>query len=155
MARRSLRVSKKYGVNPALCSCPWCGKDNGQLVLLGATSEFKCTICHGKVIGERRDPCPHCQARHSLKRVGEYDASRGGRVPGGLCKDCEAKKRAVDEEVRAGGIHWKCKDCNSAGAIKAGHPLALKVRAHFKIEPPGACGVEFTKAEGCPVCGQE
>lgn len=54
---RGIRLSEKHGVNPTLPKCFWCGKDTGEVALLGKLPDDKeaprsCFISY--------DPCPAC-----------------------------------------------------------------------------------------------
>lgn len=63
MARRdgSIRLHPEYGVNPTLAVCGWCGKDTGDVVLLGAAykgeapmrmqvNDVPCEVCREKMV---------------------------------------------------------------------------------------------------------
>lgn len=150
-----MRLHKEHGVNPRLTFCPQCGGEGNELVLLGAhDSLYRCIReeCGAAHIGRPEGgSCAKCGATVRLERkIGQHE-----RIPGGICDACQEKNRQVEEEVARGGIHWRCADCGAAGAIRAGHPLAEAVRAQMGIAAPNACGVEFTRVEGCPACGEE
>ena len=53
-----MRLHPKYGVNPTLAVCQWCGKDTGDVVLLGAA--YKGEAPYRMVVSKM--PCPTCQA---------------------------------------------------------------------------------------------
>jgi hypothetical protein len=59
---RGLYVHPKYGLNPTLGICFWCGKEDGTIGLLGwnkgkeAPRHAICTL----------DPCPKCKANMDL-----------------------------------------------------------------------------------------
>lgn len=157
----SIQLHSEKGLNPRLTICRNCGKDVGVALLGSSEKIYKCTSCGARSLGgrprkgshlNRREECPSCKA------VGTYDFERNiedhEKLPIELCNDCQKNLEAVAEEVKRGGIHWKCKDCGSAGAIKAGHPLAEAVRAHAKIAAPDPVGVEFNKTD-CPLCTAE
>jgi len=60
MARNgSIRLHPKYGVNPTLAVCGWCGKDTGDVVLLGAAYKGKAPM-RMKV---HDVPCAACEAQ--------------------------------------------------------------------------------------------
>lgn len=58
----SIRVHPKYGLNPTLAVCWWCGKDTGEVVLLGAA--YKGEAPHRMVV--HREPCPTCTENMKL-----------------------------------------------------------------------------------------
>jgi len=155
----SIRLHSKLGVNPRLTFCPQCGGETNELLLLGATNKvYRCTDpkCNTPHIGS--PPKGFCQrCGRAVKFERELDDWE--KLPGSICDACQAKNKAVDEEVAKGGIYWRCKDCGSAGAIRAGHPLAEQVREQMNLQPPAPCGVELTKEPckglACPVCGPE
>ena len=155
----NLRLHSTKGVNPRLTVCWNCGKSVGVALLGASEGLYECTKCGMHSIGgsPRKDRwghlgekiCPKCDANDSYVRKRNIDDHE--HLPIELCDDCRKNLDAVAEEVKRGGIHWKCKDCGSAGAIKAGHPLAEAVRAQAKIPAPDPVGVEFTK-DDCPLC---
>lgn len=51
-------VSKKYGVNPSMQVCFWCGKDTGAIVLLG---KLKGDAEAPRRIVTNYDPCDECK----------------------------------------------------------------------------------------------
>lgn len=146
----SIQLHPKKGLNPRMGVCPWCGKDNGEVMLVGIQDGvYECcgTTFYGKPEGGR---CPKC---HSvLNRVRTLRESE--KIPGGLCDECKARDEATKKAVEEGGIFWKCSKCGSWGAIKKSAPLAGAVRKEMKIAAPAPCGVEFTEME-CPVCSGE
>lgn len=53
-----IRISKKHGANPSISTCAWCGKEKGEIVLLG--------YIEGDVQAPRNiivnyDPCDECK----------------------------------------------------------------------------------------------
>ena len=148
MGEPSIRLSEKYGANPAMLACPNCGKDNGEIALLGKVQEYECESCHGKIIGKRpKKECPHCQARSGFINHGEFEAAFGTRLPGNLCDDCKKKIEEVKAEIEKGGVPWRCKDCGSEGCIKHDAEIAID----FRKEHGDNIGMEFSKVD-CPVC---
>lgn len=146
----SIQLHPEKGANPHLMTCPRCGKDNGSIALLGvANGVYTCKSCglkHVGFAGSPKDGCQKCGSR-DFKRTELYDYDK---VPGGLCAECEARQKACDDEVKAGGVYFRCKKCGSQGAIKAGVELAKKVREHMKIEAPDPVGVELDECSECP-----
>lgn len=140
-----IHLDKEKGVNPHVTVCWNCGKSVGVALLGSADKLYKCSKCGMHSIGGRQRPCPKCTAPDAYDFERNIDDSET--LPIELCDNC----RRVFDEVHKGGIHWKCTDCGSAGAIKAWHPLAEAVRAHTKIAAPDPVGVEFDKND-CPLC---
>lgn len=140
--------------------CPRCGKDENEIVLVGARQNIlKCRECGTTIFGHRQsDACPKCgNKRRAYGMSDEFDFVRKieahERLPGGICDECEKEILSHKEIVRQGGIYWKCKDCQREGVIKASAPLAGVVREKTGIAPPNPVGIEFTKEQGCPACG--
>ena len=145
-AQMSLTLHPTKGVNPRLAHCPQCGKENSDILLLGTRDYYTtCSICKVKLIGGGK--CPKCN-RHGINRR----TLPAGPLPGSICSDCEAKNKEAEEVVRAGGVFWRCSDCNSGGALRD-CDLARAVREKMNIKPPDPCGVEFDK-DDCPVCSE-
>ena len=151
MAR--IMLHRKKGLNPRMTCCRNCGKDVG-IALLGVKEYFYKCSCGASCFGgkpERGKKCPKCGSLNSYERDRIIEDHE--RLPIELCKNCQKKEKAAADEVKKGGIYWRCKDCGSAGVIKSGHPLSVKVREQLKVLVPKPCGIEFSKAYMCPVCG--
>ena len=147
----SIPVSKKHGVNPTIGVCPNCGKENGELLLLGRCSKYECQACGRTIYGRigPRGVCPFCKsARITLV---DRDVEAPGRIPTGLCDDCKEMFEEHKALVRQGGIYWRCRTCGSEGVVRPGTPVALMIRHKTGIAAPKPCGVEFTE-EQCPAC---
>ena len=89
--------------------------------------------------------CPRCgDDAEELMLLGALD----GKYECNTCNEEIAQHKAV---VDAGGIYWKCEDCNNNGVIKK-NDYSDAVREHMKIKAPDPCGIAFQKNEGCPIC---
>lgn len=143
-----LLLSHKHGVNPHLTFCPRCHKDGQELILTGSAHHYQCASCGMGHIGRpTKGQCVKCYG-FSLEDKGEIDSYE--RLPGDLCQACKTERKQFAEEIKRGGVPIRCKDCGMEGVIKAHHPLAQEVR-----KTKGEVGLEYTKATGCPKCGQE
>lgn len=151
-----LRLSEKFGVNPVLTYCPRCGGETSELILAGACSVYQCDACKQKIVGKRPKECPKCHVKGDgyFRRLGEFDGSHDKLPATEPCEKCKEEIAQHKKIVADGGILWRCRDCNSEGVIRYSE-LAHDVRVALKIPPPAPCGVEFSKATGCPVCGQD
>lgn len=134
------------GVNPRMTQCPRCGGPGEEIILLGRLDmKFTCARCHQVSYGARHCLNEKCQSSHGTQEpIEEHE-----RLPGGLCKACEAKQAAVDAMVQAGGAYFRCKRCKSEGAIKADVPLVIALRERYGVVAPNPIGVEL---EMCPHC---
>lgn len=138
------------GVNPYLTYCPRCGGDGRDLILVGRKDSVnECRACKLTVFGG--GPCPKCGMSTEFVRKME-DREK---LPGGLCEACEKEEAEHEAAVAEGGVYFKCADCGVRGVIKASAPFAAKVREAHGIAAPKPCGVEFTKKDGCPQCGDK
>lgn len=130
--------------------CPNCGKDNGELILLGARTMKR--TCHCGVVnyGARpSDKCGRCKEvlfNAPAELIGEHE-----KIPGSLCAQCKTEKKEMKEEVEAGGVYWKC-NCGAHGAIKRDSEIAVAVRKASGIEAPGLVGYQ---SESCPNCEEK
>ena len=150
MSKDEIQLHPTKGLNPHLIACTRCGKDTGEIALLGVNNGvYTCKACEMEHWGFAGRP-RHCQRCHSTdfsrKEMYDYD-----KMPG-ICKECLDKQKATDTEVEAGGVYFKCMKCGSKGAIKAGVELAAKVREKTGITAPKPVGVEL---ESCPQCEKE
>ena len=151
----SIPVSTKYGMNAAVEVCPNCGKETGAVVLVGRCNKYKCScgnIIYGRFNNQTKAVCSQCNGVDIV--LIEYDVEAPPMLRGNPCDACVKIERECAEEVRKGGILWRCEDCGSTGAVKADTPVAKAVRNKTGILPPRPCGVTFTK-ENCPVCGKK
>lgn len=146
----------KLGVNPKLTFCRRCGAEVNELVLIGSkTGKYKCGNCGLLMFGGPpgfSERCPSCKGhRNNFSRVGEIGEHE--RLPASsLCDACTKEVETFMQEVEAGGVYWKCRDCHANGVIKRS-PFAYKVRTATGT-PTGPCGIEFSRDDGCPACGQ-
>jgi DNA-directed RNA polymerase subunit RPC12/RpoP len=145
----SIPLHPKLGVNPHLSYCPRCGGDAEELMLIGnRTAIVKCESCGNKVIGGLRsgEKCPACQHRSTgrgehVGSVGEHDKLPASR-PCAKCRQELAEHKAI---VEAGGLYFRCKECNKQGVIKAEAEFAKALRLQHNKPAPELCGVEFEK----------
>lgn len=56
---KSIRISKEHGLNPTLCTCFYCGKETGEIALLGNSydGEAPSHMCMSL------EPCDECKRR--------------------------------------------------------------------------------------------
>ncbi len=77
---KGILLSKKHGVNPALGLCAWCGKENGEVILLGKLKNDKEAPRHAVVHDEPCDKCKEVQGRGiTLIEVESETGPRTGR----------------------------------------------------------------------------
>lgn len=141
-------LDEEKGVNPRLTFCQRCGGETNDLMLVGNQNKvYSCGQCrlihYGSVLNIK---CPRCDARNWIL---DHELDDNERLP--ASEPCD-KCKEMDNEVANGGIYWKCKDCGSNGAIKAGSQMSIDVRDQMNIKAPDKCGVEFSKDKHCPVC---
>ena len=151
-----LILHPEKGVNPRLTFCMQCGGDGEDLIMLGANeSKYTCPECgcvhYGRPDKRQCGQCGQHFHRDNWRRekIGEYEKLPASRP----CALCREKNEECAKVVAEGGIHWRCKDCGSAGAIRAASELAIDIRKQMGIEAPAPCGVEFDK-KSCPACSE-
>lgn len=153
-------LSKKHGLNPCMAICPRCLKDhNSEIFLLGASVLTECPMCKAKIYRYAGrgswEECPNCGEKRSV--IGnnfpvierDVDGSAVRIVGSQLCEKCKKEVEEYKVEVLAGGVHWRCANCRSAGVIKAHAEMAKQLRdKHHELE-----GKEFgVEWPGCPRC---
>lgn len=62
MSKDEIRLSAKYGVNPSVGVCWWCGEDDGTVILAGLLPRDK-EAPHRAVWS--KEPCPKCVERQA------------------------------------------------------------------------------------------
>jgi hypothetical protein len=152
---RSIPVSEKHGINPALVKCQYCGKNTDEIVLVGRGYAYKCLQCGVSTISySAPSKCDSCGGSTFLRANEEFDGSRG--IVCGTCDECSEKiqqdKATMSAVVEAGGVYWKCEVCGASGAIKAS-AFARQVRKAAKVPVPKPCEVtlDHTHEPKCPV----
>jgi hypothetical protein len=58
---RSIPLHPKFGVNPSMGVCFWCGKEDGTILLLGANSRDGGREAPRRMVASM-EPCPSCRA---------------------------------------------------------------------------------------------
>lgn len=148
----SVLLSKKHGLNPTMALCRLCGKETGEILLLGKCNKYKCSDCgfvlYGRLTPENKT-CTQCGSQ--LESLAFDIAAPMQLRSMGLCEECTAKMEEHAALVRQGGIYWRCQTCGSSGIIRPGTKFALMVRHKTQIVAPNPVGVDFTSEE-CPTC---
>ena len=138
----SIVLHKEKGLNAHMTVCRYCGKDVGIAMLGARDGIYTCKHDHKSIGGppprDAKIPCG-CQSRDFRRErtIEDYE-----KLAVEICDDCIKLQTAADEEVKKGGIYWRCVDCGSAGAIKADHVLSKDVRKRTKVEAPDPCGTQ-------------
>lgn len=148
----SIELHPTKGVNPRLTQCPYCGKEAG-IALIGRR-EYKgftkcCDIQVFGLLEEGYTVCPKCGKNascYSVKKIEDHE-----KLPM-ICEKCEKQRYLADDEVKNGGIYFKCVKCGSSGAITREHPIAVEIRKKSNIKAPDPVGVELTE---CPNCADK
>lgn len=148
-----LPVSRKYGVNPTMALCERCGKETGELLLLGRCNEYACRECGAKTYGRlKKDAkCSQCGS-FTLYMTGQ-DVEAPMHLKHGVCEECRDRDEEHATMVRQGGVYWRCETCGSTGVVRPGSGLALVTRHHAQIAAPKPVGIDFGPDQ-CPVCRQ-
>jgi hypothetical protein len=148
MAKGDILLHKEKGLNPRLTYCVRCGGKGRDLILVGARDKvITCPSCGINAIGfTHSQRCPSCKEKLTGGKSRILEDNE--RLPGGLCQVCEDEVKAMEAEIKSGGVYVKCK-CGMQGIIKADHPLAKNVRDHFNLHNGEPCGTEI---ETCPKC---
>ena len=56
----SIRLHKQYGLNPTMCTCFYCGKETGEIALLGASYKDEAPMHMCTSI----EPCKECKEKY-------------------------------------------------------------------------------------------
>jgi hypothetical protein len=134
------------GLNPHLACCSRCGKENGEVVLLGANDrKYECRDCGALNLG--RATCGYCGSTRTqdVGVIVEHE-----RIPTGFCEDCRKAVELHAKIVADGGVYFACEDCGTSGVIPPSR-FASAIRHRAGISPPKPVGVKLNAA-GCPVC---
>lgn len=152
-----IHLSKNHEVNPSLEVCARCGKETNCIVLLGATNKYRCPLCKRPFYGSRKEylkkGCPSCggDASHGPELVTHGAEAPRHIATGHLCDPCKKEVAEFNQEVKAGGIRWRCTDCQKSGVIKGESPFAKSTRRDNPEYDWDKTGLTFSKVD-CPVC---
>lgn len=149
----NITLHPELGVNPRMTICQRCGGDNQELMLLGHRN-FKaicsCGMVHFGYTKAGPKECGSCGRKCSFTMI---ELERNERLPSpGVCKDCEQELENFAEEIKKGGIYFKCAACTTTGVIKGHVPLAKHVKeqaikAGAVKSMADAIGIEFENCE--------
>lgn len=146
----SIPLHPTKGVNPRLSTCSKCGKDNGEILLIGTNEKiFECEGCDAQHLSDRTPKkCAKCGASN-FRFVRKLEDNE--KVAGGLCKECEGESNKFKAIVAAGGVYFRCVDCKAQGVVTAEALAAKHAREQLGIPAPKPCGIELNK-DSCPRC---
>lgn len=104
-----IQVSEKHGINPSICLCPICRKDNGIVILGKLKGDIKAPKY---IIG--RDLCDECKKQVSDGKMFfiEVNNTSDGKVIGYTGRTIimnkeDAKRLINDDEIAVGYIYIK------------------------------------------------
>jgi len=147
MMSDSIPLHKEKGLNPHMVKCVYCGEIE-SIALVGARDKkFRCATCNIVYVGTSK--CPQCGTR------GEYEGTlEDGEYLSGVCEKCKRDLEHEDvlfkEEIKKGGVYFRCIGCGASGVIIAEHPIAINARKKLGIEAPDPCGAELPNCPNCP-----
>ena len=140
-------IATDGSLEPHICICVNCGNDTGELSI-GVL--YKADYKNKVVYADRNS------RGRTNKQVGynlEWShVKEGEKVTTGFCDDCKTNLKEMADMVRAGGVFFKCEECQQEGAIQARHPLSAEVRKQLGIAAPDPCGIKFVS---CAEHGRE
>jgi len=135
-------IHKERGLDPHLCFCRRCGEDTGAMTV-GAMVKYETPDGRllyaqaGKGSQAARD------AGINILQCKKLEVEAGEKVPDiELCSNCEKELENFHAIVKAGGVYFRCKECENEGVIRKSE-FADEVRRLNKVEAPAPCGVEF------------
>lgn len=130
--------------------CRQCGGDSNELILTGKAHMHVCDCGMRHVGYPKGGECGGCKAYKNFKDEGEIPPET--KLPSSEpCDKCVKQNKICTDELAKGGIAWRCKDCGSAGVIKAQSQVSKDWRAKNNGEN---VGLEIGK-EQCVHCGEK
>ena len=138
------------GLNPHMTSCWRCGNNTNEILLLGEKNKiYKCQRCDMHHIGRpKKGICTRCKSS-TIEFLRELEDME--RIPSGYCADCQKELDEYQQIVAEGGVHFRCRNCQSVGVIKKSK-FADAVRERAGVMAPDPVGVEFSLEDPCPKC---
>jgi len=146
-----LETTQSQGLDPHRTYCPICKGDAEELTVgevikyFGeSTDKF---IGYGHPGGVLSTVLLEHGVAYRTEPVGEAEMLPAG----GPCPDCVAEiaqqRAEFAVEVKKGGLHWTCDECDMFGVIIADDSIGFSagVRNNAGVPPPKQLGVKFTK----------
>lgn len=101
---KSIKLHKEHGLNPTLSVCIICGKDTGEIALLGAAYKGKAPMHMVTSI----EPCKECREKYLSKGILLVEAPENSKVPTGrvIVVTKEAFLRIFNTEVPGSSIAY-------------------------------------------------
>lgn len=146
MNNSRIPIHPKRGLDPHLTYCLRCGGETNEL-----------TIGHLKLAtlrDGRKFFYNYGKKKQALADIGVFesdvidtrDVEEYEKVPASQpCDACQKEIALHKEEVRKGGVYFRCKECGKSGVIRAEAEFSKMVREEGHIAPPDPIGVEFDK----------
>ena len=131
-------IATDGSLEPHICICVNCGNDTGELsigVLYKADYKNKVVYADRNSRGRTNK-----QVGYNLEWI---HVKENEKVATGFCEECQDNLDAMADMVRAGGVFFKCEECQQEGAIQARHPLSAEVRKQLGIAAPDPCGIKY------------
>jgi len=143
-------LDNKKGVNPFLSVCPRCGKDTGVVLVGKRDIVTTCANCGTRNYGSyRHEKCGGCRA--PLRDGKSRKLEEQEKLPGAFCEECLKEAEVWEEEVKRGGVYWRCK-CGCDGVFKADSEVAVSYRQLAGKPAPEVLGVSV---KACLMCSKE
>lgn len=93
----SIRLHKQYGLNPTLCTCFYCGKETGEIALLGANYNGEAPMHSCTSL----EPCAKCKETFK-DRVLLVEVSQEGRQSSPAGRWLAIPREAIKAETPRG-----------------------------------------------------
>ena len=145
MSNPSIPIDKERGIDPHLCICIHCGKDNNALtigvLMKGTDSDGNTHYANkGQTAKHNRD-----LTKHGLPEIYKWEEVTDSleKIPMGLCDECEEIQNNITQGLEKGGILFQCEGCTSTGLIDGRSELAKEVREKENIPAPEPIGITF------------
>lgn len=115
----SIPIHPDRALDPHLCVCPHCGKENGEIAV-GHTFVGKTPTGQKVYFARGRRRRVETELRVQLMDVREVREHE--KIPGSPCDECReamnAERALFSEAMRQGGVAFRCSACGLGGVIR-------------------------------------
>lgn len=149
----NIPLHHERGLDPHLTTCPQCGSE-GRGLTIGELRKAEIPGHPGQYVYANRGQTTKSAAdlekrgvishRHDLhwEKVAE-----GEKIPDSEpCDKCQAEQKEHAQIVAAGGVYFRCTQCQQQGVIKP-NEFTVQVREKHELTNGEPCGIEFETCE--------
>lgn len=151
----NIPLDEEKGLNPIITICPICYEQTEEIALAGNSDIYECNNCHEKIIsypGKKIEcKCGNIKtilSPDNFKLLRKFDTEKDEVYSQQPCDKCKKILEEQEEQIKNGGIYFRCKNCGSNGVIKAGETTS-NIRKQLNRKEFEIFGIEYNTCYNC------